>query len=64
MRRKSRIIQVREVKIGGGFPPVVQGMVKTDPLKMEDTVREIKKVQEEGAKLVRVAIPNIKAASP
>jgi len=53
MRRKSRIIQVREVKIGGGFPPVVQGMVKTDPLKMEDTVREIKKVQEEGAKLVR-----------
>lgn len=62
MRRKSRIIQVREVKIGGGFPPVVQGMVKTDPLKMEDTVREIKKVQEEGAKLVRVAIPNIKAA--
>jgi len=62
MRRKSRVVQVNGVKIGGGFPPVVQGMAKTNPLNVEELIAEIKSLKEAGAKLVRLAIPSIKAA--
>ncbi len=48
--------------MGGNYPPLVQGMVKTDPLDVEATVEEIKKIQKAGAKLVRLAIPSVKAA--
>jgi len=62
MERKSKIVKIGGVKIGGGLPPVVQGMVKTDPLNIEATVAQIKEIQQAGAKLVRLAIPNVKAA--
>ncbi|RLE10987.1 4-hydroxy-3-methylbut-2-en-1-yl diphosphate synthase [Candidatus Aerophobetes bacterium] len=60
--RKSKIVEVRGVKIGGGLPPVVQGMVKTDPLDIDATVDQIEKLQRAGAKLVRLAVPNVKVA--
>jgi len=62
MGRESRLIKIREVEIGGGLPPVVQGMVKTDPLDINGIVKEIQQLQKAGAKLVRLAIPNVKAA--
>lgn len=62
MKRKSKIIKVRDVEIGGGRTPVVQGMVKTNPLDVEETVAQIKELQKAGAKLVRLAVPNVKAA--
>ena len=48
--------------MGGNYPPLVQGMVKTDPLDVEATVEEIKEIHKAGAKLVRLAIPSVKAA--
>ena len=62
MQRKSKLIQIRGVAIGGGSPPVVQGMTKTDPLNVEATVEQIQKLQKAGARLVRLAVPNVKAA--
>jgi len=62
MRRKSKVVKVGEVEIGGSSLPVVQGMAKTDPLDVENIIDEIKALQKEGAKLVRIAVPNIKAA--
>ena len=62
MKRKSNIIKIGKLSIGGNYLPLVQGMVKTDPLNVKATVEEIKKIQKAGAKLVRLAIPNVKAA--
>lgn len=62
MPRESKLIKIKGVKIGGDCPPVVQGMVKTNPLDVEATVKEICQLQRTGAKLVRIAIPNVKAA--
>ncbi|MBE0478130.1 flavodoxin-dependent (E)-4-hydroxy-3-methylbut-2-enyl-diphosphate synthase [Candidatus Aerophobetes bacterium] len=62
MVRKSRLIKIGGVPIGGGLPPVVQGMVKSDPLDVDATVKEIYSLKEAGAKIVRVAVPNLKAA--
>lgn len=62
MPRKSKLIKIRDVNIGGGFPLIVQGMVKSDPLDLHATIREIHALKEAGAKLVRIAIPNLKAA--
>ncbi len=62
MRRKSKIVKVREIEIGGGLSPVVQGMAKTDITNIEATVSQINEIKKAGAKLVRVAVPNLKAA--
>ncbi|MBC7188612.1 flavodoxin-dependent (E)-4-hydroxy-3-methylbut-2-enyl-diphosphate synthase [Candidatus Aerophobetes bacterium] len=62
MQRESRVVKVRDVKIGGGLPPVVQGMAKSNPLDTEKIIEEVKRLKEAGAKIVRIAIPNVKAA--
>lgn len=61
-RKKTRIINVGDIKIGGGNPIVVQSMTKTDTRDIKATVREIDKLHESGCEIVRVAIPNMDAA--
>lgn len=62
MKKESKVVKVKGVKIGGSFPPVVQGMAKTDILDVEATVDQIKEIRKAGAELVRIAVPNIKSA--
>lgn len=61
-RRISRMVQVGDVKIGGGQPIVVQGMTKTDTRDVAATVAQIRSMAETGAKIVRVAVPTREAA--
>lgn len=61
-RKKTRIINVGDRKIGGGNPIAVQSMTKTDTRDIKATVREIDKLHESGCEIVRVAIPNMDAA--
>lgn len=61
-RKKTRIINVGDIKIGGGNPIVVQSMTKTDTRDIKATVREIDKLHESGCEIVRVAIPDMDAA--
>lgn len=60
-RRKSREVKVGELKIGGGSPVVVQGMTKTKTEDVPATVAQIRKLTQAGAKIVRIALPNILA---
>lgn len=61
-RKKTRIINVGDIKIGGGNPIAVQSMTKTDTRDIKATVREIDKLHESGCEIVRVAIPDMDAA--
>jgi len=55
-RRKSRVIHVGSVKIGGDAPIVIQSMTNTDTRDIEATVRQIHELQEAGCEIARVAI--------
>lgn len=57
-RKKTKTVAVREVKIGGSNPVVVQTMTNTETRDTVKTLKQIKKVASAGAELVRVAIPD------
>lgn len=62
MTRESRQISVGNVKVGGGAPISVQSMTITDTRDVEATVNEIKRLEEAGCDIVRVAVPDMEAA--
>jgi len=62
MRRKSRVIKIGNIKIGGNNPVVVQGMTKTLTEDIPSTIKQIHQLQKAGAGIVRLAVPNIRAA--
>ena len=62
MSKKTRQIQIGNVKIGGGAPISVQSMTITDTRDVEATVSEIKRLEEAGCDIVRVAVPDMDAA--
>lgn len=62
-RRKSRVIKIGNIYIGADHPIAVQTMVNTPPDKIEETIKEINRAAESGAEIVRVAVPDKKAAS-
>ncbi len=61
-RRKSRQINVGNLKIGGDAPISVQSMANTKTQDIEATVSQIKQLELAGCDLVRVAVPNEEAA--
>jgi len=62
MIRNSRQISLGDVKIGGGAPISVQSMTITDTRDVEATVNEIKRLEDAGCDIVRVAVPDMEAA--
>jgi (E)-4-hydroxy-3-methylbut-2-enyl-diphosphate synthase len=62
-RKKTRQIAVGKVKIGGGAPIAVQSMTNTPTQDIAATVSQIKRLQEAGCEIVRVAIPDQEAAA-
>jgi len=62
MIRNSRQISLGGVKIGGGAPISVQSMTITDTRDVEATVNEIKRLEDAGCDIVRVAVPDMEAA--
>jgi (E)-4-hydroxy-3-methylbut-2-enyl-diphosphate synthase len=61
-RRKSKQIQVGDVKIGGDAPIVVQSMCATDTADVVTTVRQIHELADAGCEIVRIAVPDKAAA--
>ncbi|UCG66065.1 MAG: flavodoxin-dependent (E)-4-hydroxy-3-methylbut-2-enyl-diphosphate synthase [Deltaproteobacteria bacterium] len=62
-RRLSRTITIGGVKIGGRSPVVVQSMTKTATQDVVATVKQIKDLGNAGCELVRLAVPDMEAAS-
>ena len=61
-RDNTRKINVGGVSIGGGSPVTVQSMCNTKTWDVEATVNQIKEFRAAGCEIVRLAIPDMRAA--
>ncbi len=60
-RRKTRKIWVGSVPVGGDAPVSVQSMTKTNSLDVKATLDQIRRLEEAGCDIVRVAVPSEEA---
>lgn len=60
-RRKSRVIRVGDVIIGGDAPISVQSMTNTDSHDYDSTYRQMKELEEAGCDIVRLTLPDLVA---
>ena len=61
-RRKTKVITIGNLKIGGNFPILVQSMTNTPTWDIEKTVKQIKSLEKAGCEIIRVGIPDLKSA--
>jgi len=61
-RRKSRRIYVGKAPVGDGAPVSVQSMTNTDTRDVSATTAQIRRLEEAGCEIVRLAIPDEQAA--
>ena len=61
-RENTRQIRVGGLALGGGAPVTVQSMCNTKTWDVEATVRQIKELRAAGCEIVRLAIPDERAA--
>ncbi len=57
-RKKTKVINVGKIKIGGDNPISVQSMTNTLTTDIKATINQINEIQNEGADLVRVSCPD------
>ena len=57
-RKKTKVINVGEVKVGGDNPISVQSMTNTLTTDVKATINQINDIAEEGADIVRVSCPD------
>jgi len=62
-RMRTRTLRIGPVSIGGGSPVAVQSMTNTDTRDAEATLAQIRRLSNAGCELVRLAVPDEKAAS-
>ena len=58
IRRVSRKIRVGSVEVGGDAPISVQSMTNTLTSDAGATIRQVKELEEAGADIVRVSVPD------
>ena len=61
-RRISREVKVGNITIGANAPISVQSMTNTDTRDVPTTIAQIKRLEEAGCEIIRVAVPNMAAA--
>jgi len=61
-RKKTRVIHVGKVPVGGDSPVSVQSMTKTDTRDVKATTRQIKALEKAGCEIIRLAVPDMDAA--
>src|SRR3989440_4839606 len=62
-RRKSAVVDVGGVKVGGDHPIVVQSMTNTDTVDVAGTVNQVMALARAGSELVRVTVNTEQAAA-
>jgi len=62
-RRKSKIIKIGKVSIGGLNPIAIQSMTKIKTSDVERTVRQIKQLESAGCQIVRLAVKDFSDAA-
>ncbi|MFC1571785.1 flavodoxin-dependent (E)-4-hydroxy-3-methylbut-2-enyl-diphosphate synthase [Candidatus Margulisiibacteriota bacterium] len=61
-RDKTKVIQVGNLKIGGGNPITVQSMTKTNTSDIDATVKQIHELEKADCQIVRCAVPDKESA--
>lgn len=61
-RKKTKVLNIGNVKIGGDNPIAVQSMCNTDTRDVVATVNQIKALEDAGCEIIRVAVPDMAAA--
>lgn len=61
-RNRTEVVKIGSVKIGGNNPIAVQSMTNTDTRDVAATVRQIKRLEKAGCEIIRMAVPDEKAA--
>ena len=59
----SKQIRVGDVLLGAGAPVAIQSMCNTNTADVAATVAQIRKLEEAGCEIIRVAVPDMEAAS-
>ncbi|MBE3592639.1 MAG: flavodoxin-dependent (E)-4-hydroxy-3-methylbut-2-enyl-diphosphate synthase [Thermoanaerobacter sp.] len=62
MKKITYEVKIGNKKIGGNNPILVQSMTNTDTHDIGKTIEQIKRLEAEGCDIIRVAVPDIKAA--
>jgi len=62
-RRVSRSVRVGDITIGGGGPVVVQEMIAVPVRDVDRAIRQIRRLEDFGLRLIRVAIPDTESAA-
>ena len=63
MAQYTRKVRIGDKFIGGGEPILIQSMCNTDTRNIEKTVEQIKKLEEAGCEIIRVAVLDKEAAT-
>ena len=61
-RKKTRVIKVGDVLIGGNNPIPIQSMTNTKTINIQNTIDQIKELIITGCDIIRVAVPDIESA--
>ncbi|NOZ03731.1 MAG: (E)-4-hydroxy-3-methylbut-2-enyl-diphosphate synthase, partial [FCB group bacterium] len=62
-RKQTRKVMVGDVPIGGGSPISVQSMTTAKTHDLEATLREVERLEEAGCQIIRITVPDQKAAN-
>jgi (E)-4-hydroxy-3-methylbut-2-enyl-diphosphate synthase len=62
-RRKTRVLHVGDVALGGDYPIRVQSMTTADPRNPKAVLDQIQDLADAGCEIVRIAVPNRDAAA-
>jgi len=61
-RKKTKVIKIGKVKIGGSYPIAVQSMTNTKTSDIKATILQIKKLERAGCEIIRVGVPDLVSA--
>lgn len=61
-RERTKVVQIGNVKIGGGNPIAIQSMTNTKTEDVDATVVQIHALEKAGCEIIRCAVPTIEAA--
>lgn len=62
-RRQTRKVHVGHVIVGDGAPITIQSMTNTDTRDTQSTIAQIKRLEEAGCEIIRLAVPDLEAAT-
>ncbi len=61
-RKKTKPVHLGDVQVGGDAPVRIQSMTTTDTRDVQSTVSQIKRLEDAGCEIIRVAVPDREAA--